>query len=67
MLTKFMTNLTYHNIRPYHFYILSIFLFTTRLGVNRVKPWNLVRIDLGPDIRPGLNKRHLMIEGQRGV
>ena len=44
----------------------------TRLGVNRVKPWNSVRINLGlglrgPDIRPGLNNRHLIIEGHRGL
>ena len=43
----------------------------TRLGVDRVKPWNSVRINLGlglkgPDIRPGLDNRHLIIEGRRG-
>ena len=40
---------------------------TTRLGVDRVKPWNSVRIKSvlclrGPDIRPGLDYRHLIIE-----
>ena len=44
----------------------------TRLGVDRVKPWNSVRINLGlglkgPDIRPGLDNRHLIIEGHRGL
>ena len=44
----------------------------TRLGVNRVKPWNSVRINLGlglrgPDIGPGLYTRHLIIEGHRGL
>ena len=34
----------------------------TRLGVDRVKPWNPVRINLGlvlrgPNIRPGLDIR----------
>ena len=43
-----------------------------RLGVDRVKPWNSVRINLGlglrpPDIRPGLKHRHLIIEGHRGL
>ena len=38
----------------------------TRLGVDRVKPWNSVRINFGldPDIRPGLDNRHLVMEGQ---
>ena len=44
----------------------------TRLGVDMVKPWNSVRIILvlglsGPDIRPGLDNRHLIIEGHRGL
>ena len=44
----------------------------TRLGVDRVKPSIPVRIDLGlglrgPDIRPGLDSRHLIIEGYRGL
>ena len=44
----------------------------TRLGVDRVKPWNSVRIDLGlglrgPAIRPGLDNKHLIIEGHRGL
>ena len=42
-----------------------------KLGVGRVKPWNSVRINLGlgsrgPDIRPGLDNRNLIIEGHRG-
>ena len=37
-----------------------------------VKPWNLVRIDLdlglrGPDIKPGLDNRHIIIECHRGL
>ena len=44
----------------------------TKLGVDRVKPWNSVRINLvlglrGPDIRPGLDKRHLIIEDHKGL
>ena len=44
----------------------------TRLGVDRVKPWNSVRINFvlvlrGPDIRPGLDNSHLIIEGHRGL
>ena len=44
----------------------------TRLGVNRVKPWNSVGINLGldlrgPDIRPGFDNGHLIIEGHRGL
>ena len=36
------------------------------------KPWNSVRIILGldlsgPDIRLGLDNRHLIIEGHRGL
>ena len=43
---------------------------STRLGVDRVKPGNSVRINLflglrGPDIRLGLNNRHLILEGHR--
>ena len=37
----------------------------TRLRVDRVKPWNSVRFNLGlglrgrgPDIKPGLDNRH---------
>ena len=37
----------------------------TRLGVDRVKPWNSVRINLGLGLR-GLDIRHLIIEGHRG-
>ena len=45
---------------------------TTRLGVDMVKPWNSVKINLvlglrGPDIRPGLNNSDLIIEGHRGL
>ena len=44
----------------------------TRHGVDRVKPWNSVRINLvlglsGPDIRPGLDNRHLIIKGHIGL
>ena len=44
----------------------------TRLGVDRVKPWNSVRINLGlglrgPDIRPGLDNRHLIVKDHRGL
>ena len=44
----------------------------TRLGVDRVKPWNSVRINLGldfrgPDIKTGLDNRHLTMEGHRGL
>ena len=47
-------------------------LKVTRLGVDRVKPWNSVRINLalslrGLDIRPGLDNRHLILEGHRGL
>ena len=43
-----------------------------RTRVDMVKPWNLVRINLGLglrglDIRPGLDDRHLIIEGHRGL
>ena len=43
----------------------------TRLGVDRVKPSIPVRIDLGlglrgPDIRPSLYNRHLILEGLIG-
>ena len=46
--------------------------YLTRLGL-RVKPWISMRISLGilgmglrgPDIRPGFDNRHLIIEGQR--
>ena len=39
---------------------------------ERVKPWNSVRINLGlglrgPDIRLGLDNRHSIIEGHRGL
>ena len=41
----------------------------TRLGVDRDKPWNSVRINLGLDLRDlnirGLDKRHLIIVGHR--
>ena len=42
------------------------------LGVDMVKPWNSVRINLvlglrGTDIRLGLDNRHLIIEGHRGL
>ena len=45
---------------------------STRLGVDRTKPGNSVRINLflglrGPDIRPGLDNRHLILEGYRFV
>ena len=45
-------------------------LLKSRLGVDRVKPWNSVRINLGlglrgRDISPGLDNRHLIIEGLR--
>ena len=45
---------------------------STRLGVYRVKPGNSVRINLflglrGPDIRLGLDNRHSIIEGHRGL
>ena len=38
----------------------QVIIMQTRLGVDRVKPWNSVRIYLGlgksgPDIRPGLD------------
>ena len=38
----------------------------TRLGIDRVKPWNSVRINLGlglkgPDVGPILDKRNLII------
>ena len=41
-----------------------------RTRVDRVKPWNLVRNNLGLglrglDIRPGLDNRHLIIECHR--
>ena len=47
-------------------------MLSTRLGVDWVKPWNSVRINLdlglrGPDIRPVLGNRHLIIEGHRGL
>ena len=42
--------------------------------VDRVKPWNRVRINLGLglrgpdiDIRPGLDNRHLIIECHRSL
>ena len=43
-----------------------------RTRVDRVKPWNLVRNNLGLglrglDIRPGLDNRHLILEGHRGL
>ena len=51
-----------------------MFTRLTGLGVDRVrvKPWNLVRVNLdlglrGPDIRPVLDNRHLIIEGHRGL
>ena len=42
------------------------------LGVDMVKPWNSERINLvlglrGTDIRPGLDKRHLIIEDHRSL
>ena len=42
----------------------------TSLGVDRVKPWNSMRINLGLDLRgldlrPDLDNRHLIIEGHR--
>ena len=45
---------------------------STRLGVDRVKPWNLVRINLGlglrgPDNRSGLDNRHVITEGHRSL
>ena len=44
----------------------------TRLGVDRVKPWNSVRINLGLDFkgtdnRPDLDNRLLIKEGHRGL
>ena len=47
-----------------------IIRYYTRLGVDRVKPWNRVRINLGlglrgTDIRPGLDNRHLIIKGHK--
>ena len=53
-------------------YILTLHRCVTRLGVNRVKPWNSARINLvlvlrGPDIRLGLDNRHLIIKGHRGL
>ena len=55
--------------------ILSIAIdlnLSTRLGVDWVKPWNSVRIILGlglrgPDVRPGLDNRHLIIEEHRSL
>ena len=43
----------------------------TRVGVDRVKLGGCVRINLGlgetgPDIRPGLDKRHIIAEAQKG-
>ena len=43
----------------------------TRLGIDKVKPWNLVKINLvlglrGPDIRSGVDNRHLIIEVLEG-
>ena len=42
-------------------------MFQTRLGVDRVKPWSSVRINLGlgwrgPDFRPGFDNTHFIIE-----
>ena len=42
----------------------------TRLRIDRVKPWNSMRINLGlglrgPDIRPGVDNRHLILEGDK--
>ena len=47
-------------------------MYPTRLRVDRVKPWNSAKINLGfglrgPDMKPGLDNRHLIIEGQRGL
>ena len=44
------------------FSIKTVFrsILITRLGVNWVKPWNSVKINLGlkgPDIRPGLDNK----------
>ena len=43
-------------------------------NLKMVKPWNWVGIGInlglgmrGPDIRPGLDNRHLIIEGHRGL
>ena len=38
----------------------------TKLGVDRVKPWNSVRINLVLGLR-GLDNGHLIIEGHRGL
>ena len=43
-----------------------------RLGVDWVKPWTSVKINLGlglrgSDIRPDLDNRHLIKEGNRGL
>ena len=44
----------------------------TSLGVDRVKPWNSMRINLGLDLRgldlrPDLDNRHLIIEDYIGL
>ena len=46
----------------------------TRFGVERVKPfgidWELIWSGVewsGPAIRPGLDNKHLIIEGHRGL
>ena len=42
----------------------------TRFGVDKVKPWNSVKINLGlgligPDIRPGLDNRPLILRSRK--
>ena len=48
--------------------IIDLVILITRLGVNKIKPENSVRLNMvlglrGPDISPGLDNRHLIIEG----
>ena len=51
---------------------MLLLLRKIRLGVNRVKYWSSVRFNLGlslrgPEIRLGLDSRHFIKEGHRGI
>ena len=57
-----------------HYVLCMLIKGKTRFGVDRVKPRNRVRINLGLglrgpdiDIRPGLDNRHLIIECHRSL
>ena len=61
----------YYSIHIKIILLVEGFQDLTRLGDDRVMP-NSVRINLGldlrgPDIRPGLENRHLIIEVHRGL